>query len=96
MLESVIENKAVQFAKANGILTYKFTSPSSRGVPDRIFLREGHVLFIEFKAPGKKPTALQIRELKRIRATKHFVVVVDSWDDALAMLRWFAQLPVYR
>jgi hypothetical protein len=31
-----------------------------------MFLYQGRVLFIEFKAPGKRPTALQARWLDRL------------------------------
>ena len=33
MTEAEIEHKLVEFCRRNGLLTYKFTSPSSRGVP---------------------------------------------------------------
>ena len=51
MLEKQIESKVVKKAKELGFLTYKFSSPSNRGVPDRIFISPyGEVFFIEFKS----------------------------------------------
>ena len=64
MRESVIEAAIRKYAISRGMLVYKFTSPGKKGVPDRMFItRKGTVWFMEIKAPGKKPTALQEREL---------------------------------
>ena len=66
MSEKKLERRCSDIAKANGWYTRKFSSPSNRGVPDRIFIKDSRVIFIEFKAPGKLPTKLQIHELKEI------------------------------
>ena len=68
MLERLIERKLVAWAKKKGVLTYKFSSPANRGVPDRIFMRDGLILFLELKAEGKKPTKLQLRHLRKIQS----------------------------
>ena len=61
MKESTIENYLVRRCKELGVLCYKFVSPSHRGVPDRVLIfPKGLVTFIELKAPGKSPTALQL------------------------------------
>jgi hypothetical protein len=62
-LEKKLEKRCTDIAKANGWYTRKWASPSSRGVPDRIFIKEGKVIFIEFKAPGNRPTKLQEHEM---------------------------------
>lgn len=78
MLEATIEKRVCANAKANGWLTYKWTSPSNRGVPDRIFIKAGRVVFVEFKAPGKKPTPLQKHIHKKLENEGMEVHVVDS------------------
>lgn len=80
MLESTIEKKVSDFAKDQGWLSYKFTSPSNRGVPDRLYLKEGVCIFIEFKATGKKPSKLQDKIISRIRDQGFLVYIVDSID----------------
>lgn len=65
--ESTIEKKLVAYAKAKGCLTFKFTSPSVKGVPDRVFIHNGATLFLELKAPGKKPTPLQMAMIQKLR-----------------------------
>ena len=70
-LESQLEGKLAKYAKSKGCLTYKFSSPANRGVPDRIFIGPtGRVLFMELKAPGKEPTKLQMKHLQDIRGNK--------------------------
>lgn len=55
-IEKIVRDKALEM----GYLTYKFTSPSNRGVPDRMFISpNGYLFFIEFKSEKGKLTALQ-------------------------------------
>lgn len=82
MLEKDIEKKVCKYAKDNGFLVYKFTSPGQWAVPDRVFISPNKsVFFIEFKAPGKKPTPAQMREITRIRDKGILVFVVDDVTD---------------
>lgn len=82
MLERQIEKKACELAKAAGWLPFKFVSPAQRGVPDRIFIKDGRIVFIEFKAPGAKPTKLQWRMIERLIAQGCEVHVCDSVESA--------------
>jgi len=78
-LEKIIEKKVVAYAKSKGCLVYKFTSPSCRSVPDRIFITPtGLVFFIEFKRLGEKPTAAQAVEIAKLRKQGVDVWVVDT------------------
>jgi hypothetical protein len=76
--EAKVEYKVTQYARERGVLYYKFTSPQHRAVPDRLFIYLGRVLFIEFKAPGKKLTPLQEREHRMLAEQGMVVLVVDS------------------
>ncbi len=79
MLEKEIEKHLVDKVSMAGGLALKFTSPARRNVPDRICLfPRGRVVFVECKAPGKKPTAGQQREHDRLRHLGFPVVVMDS------------------
>ena len=69
MLERDIEKAVCIYAKEKNMIPYKFTSPSNRGVCDRIILFDGYVFFIEFKKKGCLPTVLQNR---------HHQVLVDK------------------
>jgi len=81
MRESVIEKKVSDYAKLLGWLSYKFTSPSNRGVPDHIYFREGRTILIEFKAPGKLPTKLQQKHIQRLQDQLIHVYVVDDIEQ---------------
>ena len=87
MRESAVESALVAFAKKNGIWTRKFSSPAHRGVPDRIFIRMGKVLFLEVKRPGEKPTQLQEYELQLIRNAGGMAAWVDSVELGIVTLR---------
>jgi hypothetical protein len=79
MLEKEVEKKIGDYAKSKGCLYYKFSSPSNRGVPDRIVISPtGEVLFLELKAPGKKPTKLQLSEINKIQNNKVLAVWCDD------------------
>lgn len=79
MRERVIEEYLRNRVKAEGGRAYKFVSPGNTGVPDRIVLMpEGRIVFVELKAPGKKPTALQKLQHKRIQDLGFKVLVIDS------------------
>jgi hypothetical protein len=81
-LEKDIEKRVCDFAKSLGMLVYKFTSPSRRSVPDRMFItKAGVVFFVEFKRKGEKPTAGQEVEIAKIRATGVLVEVVDNVEE---------------
>lgn len=87
-LEKDIEKRVCDYAKVNGVLCYKFTSPSRSHVPDRMFItRFGEVFFIEFKRKGQKPTAAQEVEIEKIRKTGVRVYVVDDVEEGKHIIR---------
>jgi len=87
MGESAIEKRTVRLAGERGWESYKWVSPARRGVPDRIFLSTGGVVvFMEFKAPGAKPTVQQERTLRHLRAMGHHATWVDNVQAALDFL----------
>lgn len=79
MRERDIENYLRTQVKKAGGIAYKFESPGNAGVPDRlVLLPGGRVIFIELKAPGKKPTALQLNQQRKISKLGSTVLVIDS------------------
>lgn len=85
MLEKDIESALCARVKSIGGLCEKFVSPGRRSVPDRIVtLPGGVIVFVEVKAPGKKPTDLQERDHARRKALGCRVVVIDSMENANA------------
>jgi Holliday junction resolvase len=80
MRESTIERAVCAYAKAKGCITMKLSGQNQKGQPDRMFLFQGRVLFIEFKAPGKRPTALQARWLKQLEEHEFCAFPCDDID----------------
>ena len=82
MREREIESKLRDAVKAAGGVCWKFTSPGTAGVPDRIILMpHGRIAFAETKAPGEKPRALQLSRHRLLRRLGFNVFVLDSKDD---------------
>lgn len=87
MREREIEQYLVTRCRHVGVLCYKWVSPGHVGVPDRIcFFPGGRVVFVEVKAPGRKPTVRQEREHARLREYGQKVVVVDSIERVEGLL----------
>ena len=82
-LEKDIEKHVCYYAKSRNVLAYKFTSPTRRSVPDRLFILPGArgCFFVEFKRLGQRPTAAQEVEIAKIRAQGVSVFVIDNVAD---------------
>lgn len=89
MKESQIEKTVTKYAKLCGWLSYKFVSPNQKGVPDRIFLKNGTIIFIEFKQEGKEPTKLQQKCIKTIRNQRFNVIIIDSIEKGIKFFNTF-------
>lgn len=84
--ERNIEMNVTRHAINTGWWTAKFTSPSKSGVPDRLFIKDGLTLFIEFKATGEKPRKLQVEIIKQMREKGAIVHIVDSIEQGKEVL----------
>lgn len=82
MLEKDIEKKLVAEAKKRGCIPIKLLSANYNGLPDRLILSlGGKCAFIELKAPGKKPRALQLKRHRELRALGFAVYVIDGIEQ---------------
>ena len=87
MREKQIENKLASEVKKAGGIALKFVSPSFNGMPDRlVLLPDGHIAFVELKAPGKKPRLLQLARHRLLRSLGFRVYVIDSVEQIGGML----------
>jgi hypothetical protein len=74
MLEKEIE---MQLARA-----VKFISPGFDGMPDRlVLLPSGRCGFVEVKAPGRKPRALQVVRHEMLKKLGFKVYVLDAKEQ---------------
>ncbi len=92
--ESKIEKKVVAFCKKHGIYCRKFTSPSNRGVPDRVLGKDGKVFFLELKSLGNTPTSLQKHEMKQLADHGMQVAWADSYEDAVTIISAYFNVSV--
>lgn len=83
-LEKEVETKWCKVARHYGWKAYKFSSPGNSSVPDRMFIRDGFVFFIEFKRPGNTATDNQLEEHKLLREEGMLVWVIDYFDKEFA------------
>lgn len=82
MRELFIEEKLTKAVRQNGGVCWKFTSPGTAGVPDRIILMpKGRFAFVEVKAPGEKPRPLQLSRHRLLRRLGFKVYVLDALED---------------
>ena len=87
MREKVIEHALVMATRSKGGIAPKFISPGFDGMPDRlVLLPGGRMGFVELKAPGKKPRALQLarhRLLRRLGFKVHVIDEINQIDKVL-------------
>ena len=87
MLEKQIEERVGTYAKEQGFLVYKFTSPQRQAVPDRLYINpRGFMFFVEMKRSGQVPTPAQAREHERLRNQGVMGFVIDDVDKGRAMV----------
>jgi len=79
MRESLIEDKVTTYADQNGFITIKLAN--KRGYPDRILLKHGGCMFMEFKQKGLKPNTQQKKKIAKLEEQGFLVFVVDSVEQ---------------
>lgn len=97
--ESSIEAYLVRRVKALGGEVRKVQWIGRRGAPDRLVMLPDRLdptnihyqhaaatIWIELKAPGKKPEPHQLREHERLRSMGQRVEVIDSFEGVDALL----------
>ena len=85
--EKELEKKMMRAVRRCGGLALKFVSPGIAGVPDRIVLLPGgRIVFVEMKAPGEKPGALQTFRHEQLRKLGFRVIVIDSMKQIQTLL----------
>jgi hypothetical protein len=82
MREKFTERKLVDAVKKAGGICPKFVSPGLDGMPDRIvLLPNGKIGFVEVKAAGKVPRALQLRRHEQLQRLGFKVFILDRAEQ---------------
>lgn len=85
--ESKVEKEACKYAELRGWMVVKLMLCSIDSMPDRMFMRKGVVIFIEFKRPGEEATVKQAKRHRDIQAKGVKTFVCDDLDQAKEILR---------
>lgn len=89
MREATIEKAVCEWAREHGLIVVKLSGPNAKGQPDRMFLSKGNAVFVEFKAPKKRPTKLQEKWLGDLL----FEGFDAAWfDNAPAAIKWLKKV----
>ena len=87
MLEREIEKKLVKGIRRLGGRAYKWVSPGSNGVPDRIIVMPGgRILFVELKTSTGVVSKLQKRQIRMLSQMGCDVRVVFGMDGVQDLL----------
>lgn len=79
MRESELERKLKKAVEDAGGLCWKFTSPGTRGVPDRMCVfPNGKIVLVELKAKNGKLSPLQLQRIKELAHREVYAWVIDS------------------
>lgn len=79
--ESTVEEECCKLATSQGWLNRKVEWVGSRDAPDRVFIKDGRTIWVEFKAPGKEARDTQRIEHNKMRKFGATVYVVDNVSD---------------
>lgn len=85
-MESAVEMPVVKRAEAAGWFVRKVSWIGRIGAPDRLFVKNGRHVWIEFKDAGKKPRKAQELEHDRLRAAGAEIYACDNAFEALKIL----------
>ena len=85
--EKKIERDSVRTATEHGWYVKKIVTPGRRGSFDRIFIKHGRHVWIEFKDPDGETSMLQDKEMEKLRDHGAEAYWCDSYADAKRILR---------
>lgn len=88
--ETALKAAAKQYLALRGWLTYPLiqqgiTPPSLRGLPDRIAIKNGRTVYLEFKSPKGRLSEYQEARRAEIEAAGATYLVVRSIEDLYAL-----------
>lgn len=92
MCEKSTEKRLVTEVERVGGWCLKLPAIHNAGLPDRICLFPGgRILFVELKAPGKKPRKIQLFMHRKIRALDFRVEVVDTPEQIKKIIKEYEE-----
>lgn len=87
MREKTVEARLRHGVEKMGGACLKWTSPGQDGVPDRIVILPGRVIFVEMKTETGKLSKVQEYQIDRLRRLKQTACVVYGAEGVRQFLR---------
>lgn len=84
--EKKIERDTVRVAEQNDWYVKKIVTPGRRGSFDRLFIKGGKHIWIEFKDPDGEPSELQIKEHAKLIAHGAEAHFCDNYQEGKTIL----------
>ena len=95
-LEKSVESYLTKQVNKLGGLCWKWVSPGNSGVPDRIVIYKGSVVFVELKRPkGGKLRALQMVKLQQLTNQRQEVRVINTKAQVDQLIGLLQSIPDY-
>jgi len=89
--ENKVETYLNDQIESIGGITYKWTSPGRRGVPDRIIIFKGTCYFAEVKTPNGSLSTNQVREMNKITRAGIHVLVITGHEGVVSFINWLKE-----
>jgi len=86
--ETALKHAAVQYLRLQGWLTYPVVQQgigAVRGMPDRVAIKAGRTIWLEFKAPRGRVSPEQEERFAEMRAAGAEVYVVRALEDLFGL-----------
>lgn len=86
--EGDIKRQLKDYLSINGWFHFPLTAGlgSYKGIPDRIAVKDGRVLFIEVKRPGGKQSVNQVIFQNEMGIAGGEYWLIDCWEDIIKMV----------
>lgn len=84
--EKRVEEYLTKRIRGAGGKAYKFESPGTAGVPDRVVTINGSTWFVELKSTEGKPTELQKKRIRELALMNQNVTILGSCSEVDAFV----------
>jgi len=85
--EKKLEAECTRYAREKGYLAIKLENTGHTGIPDRLYLKDGRAIFVEFKTPGSGRLSLfqshWLRRLEKEQFTARTVWTIEEFKELI-------------
>lgn len=86
--EKELENACTRYARELGYLSIKLENTGHTGIPDRLFLKDGRAVFVEFKLPGSgRLSIFQSHWLERLKREQFSAWVIRTEEEFKELIK---------